>query len=178
VTTPYSDPNLIHNPATGTSPPASWGDKIRDNLEFLVDPPRAKAMRTSDPQPIPTGTWTSVEFEDWDDWDTDGFHTPPDATFEIPAGLAGVYLCIAVAQLDNSPTGNRAIRFLVNASQVYGADAKEGASTTGAKTSLTAVEEIALDEGDTIELQIYHQRTVDLDLDYARMSIRYVARTD
>lgn len=31
----YADLNTIHNPSTGTSPPASWGDQVRDNFEFL-----------------------------------------------------------------------------------------------------------------------------------------------
>lgn len=31
----YADLNTIHNPATGTSPPASWGDQVRDNFEFF-----------------------------------------------------------------------------------------------------------------------------------------------
>ena len=31
----YSDLNGIHNPATGTSPPATWGDQVRDNDEYL-----------------------------------------------------------------------------------------------------------------------------------------------
>ncbi len=29
----YVDLNTIHNPATGTIPPATWGDQIRDNFE-------------------------------------------------------------------------------------------------------------------------------------------------
>ena len=31
----YADLNTIHNPATGTSPPASWGDQARDNDQYL-----------------------------------------------------------------------------------------------------------------------------------------------
>lgn len=31
----YVDLNTIHNPATGTSPPASWGDAVRDNFEHF-----------------------------------------------------------------------------------------------------------------------------------------------
>ncbi len=31
----YVDLNTIHNPSTGVSPPASWGDQVRDNFEFF-----------------------------------------------------------------------------------------------------------------------------------------------
>lgn len=161
---------------TGDPVPSSWFNLARTNLERLIDPPRVKAMRTTDPQAIPTSTWTSVEFEDYDAWDTDGFHTPPDAIITIPDGLDGIYDAKAVAQMDNSPTGNRAMRFLVNSVDVFGASSADAADTLGAKTSLTATEELELNAGDTIEVQIYHQRTVDLDLDFCRFSLRWIAR--
>lgn len=31
----YVDLNTLHNPATGTSPPASWGDAVRDNFDYF-----------------------------------------------------------------------------------------------------------------------------------------------
>jgi hypothetical protein len=32
----WADLNTIHNPATGTFPPATWGDQVRDNFQFLA----------------------------------------------------------------------------------------------------------------------------------------------
>jgi hypothetical protein len=32
----WADLNSLHNPATGTSPPATWGDQVRDNFQFLA----------------------------------------------------------------------------------------------------------------------------------------------
>lgn len=32
----WQDLNSLHNPATGTAPPASWGDQVRDNFQFLA----------------------------------------------------------------------------------------------------------------------------------------------
>lgn len=176
ATTPYVDPNTVHNPTTGGEPPAAWGDTVRDGLEFLIDPPRCKAIRSSAVQVIPTSTWTTVTFPDADAWDTDAFHTPTESELTVPTGLGGIYLALAVLQLDDSPTGNRAARFLVNGSQIFGSTAVESADTLGAKTAITCTEEIELLDGDIIELQVYHQRTVDLDLDWARFSLRFVAR--
>jgi hypothetical protein len=31
----YTDINALHNPATNTSPPASWGDGVHSNFEWL-----------------------------------------------------------------------------------------------------------------------------------------------
>ena len=45
---PYVDPQTIHNPATGTAPPASWGDGVRDALEALVRAPKARVARETD----------------------------------------------------------------------------------------------------------------------------------
>lgn len=33
----YTDPQTVHNPATGTSPPAAWGDTVRDDIVYLYD---------------------------------------------------------------------------------------------------------------------------------------------
>jgi hypothetical protein len=35
-TVPYVDLNTLHNPASGTRPPFSWGDAIRDNFELTT----------------------------------------------------------------------------------------------------------------------------------------------
>ena len=42
MTTPYVDPQTVHNPTTGTSPPASWGDTVRDNQQYFSTPPSVK----------------------------------------------------------------------------------------------------------------------------------------
>lgn len=31
----WADLNTLHNPATSTAPPASWGDQVRDNFQYL-----------------------------------------------------------------------------------------------------------------------------------------------
>ena len=33
----YADLNTLHNPSTGTAPPASWGDQVRDNFVYFND---------------------------------------------------------------------------------------------------------------------------------------------
>lgn len=33
----YADLNSLHNPATGTAPPATWGDQVRDNDTYLYE---------------------------------------------------------------------------------------------------------------------------------------------
>ena len=52
---PYTDPQTIHNPATGTVAPATWGDILRENSEFLIDPP-ACSVTHSTTQSIATAT--------------------------------------------------------------------------------------------------------------------------
>jgi hypothetical protein len=64
----WQDLNSIHNPATGTSPPASWGDQVRDNFEALPRGVMGRATKSTDQTAISTVvdlsglsvTWTAV----------------------------------------------------------------------------------------------------------------------
>lgn len=164
-TTPYVDPDSVHVPAPGVSPPASWGTTVRDNLEFLARPPGCKVLRTAN-QSIPNGTWTSIQFTAADAFDTDAFHdsaTDPEQIV-IPTGLGGWYQLNAIAQFASNATGNRAIRARVNGSVIYGGDGVDAAQFTGALTSVNLAEEVLLAAGAVLEIQVYHQAGSALNL--------------
>ena len=98
MTTPYIDPQTVHNPATGTSPPASWGDTVRDDLQYFSTPPSVKAVRTA-VQSISNNTSTAIAFTAADEWDTDSFHstTTNNTRVTVPTGLGGIYHIISAA---------------------------------------------------------------------------------
>ena len=58
----YVDLNTIHNPATGTIPPASWGDAIRDNFVSLY--PEGVVVKRIANQTIPNNTETAIIWTD------------------------------------------------------------------------------------------------------------------
>ena len=119
MTTVYVDPQTIHNPAAGGKPPATWGDTIRDDLEFLIAPPSVKAKRTTT-QSISNATLTLVAFNATDEWDTDAFHdtTTNNSRLTVPAGLGGRYfVAVNIGWADNA-TGDREIQIKKNGSTV------------------------------------------------------------
>ena len=110
MTTPYVDPQTVHNPTTGGSPPASWGDTVRDNQQLFSTPPSVKAVRTAS-QSIANNTATAIAFTAADEWDTDSFHstTVNNTRITVPAGLGGKYLLIGSM---NMTPGTSSIRYL------------------------------------------------------------------
>ena len=95
MTTPYSDPQAVHTPSTGGSPPAAWGQAVRDDLQFhntwvgcFAQVPYGTLM----PDDLTTRTY--INFNGADFWDSDNFHNPLSnpSRFTIPAGLGGKYM--------------------------------------------------------------------------------------
>jgi hypothetical protein len=92
TTPPYVDPQDVHNPATGASPPAAWGDTVRDGLEFCAKRPGVVLDRTTTQSiangttlvPIAFGSGTTQR-------DTDDFHseTASNTRVVIPTGFGG-----------------------------------------------------------------------------------------
>lgn len=117
MTTPFVDPQSLHNPATGTSPPASWGDAVRDGVVFCATPPSCRANRTTT-QSIADLTATAVSFTAADSWDTDGFHSTVSnqSRLTVPSGLGGKYLIVASVPWANHTTGWRDLTIRANGS--------------------------------------------------------------
>lgn len=113
MTVPYQDPQSIHNPATGTVPPASWGDAVRDGLEFLVRPAGC-VVQTATAQNINSAAWTNVAWNGTDLRDTDGYHTGTSDVIAIPTGLGGWYNLSGSIVFDPNATGIRGVRWQVN----------------------------------------------------------------
>ena len=73
MTTPYVDPQSVHNPATGTAPPAAWGDTMRDCVEMATKMPSA-CMTVTASQNLASGTTTAINCGG-ELWDTDAQHS-------------------------------------------------------------------------------------------------------
>ena len=115
MTTPYVDPQTVHNPTTGGSPPASWGDTVRDNQQLFSTPPSVKAVRTA-LQSITNNTSTALAFTAADEWDTDSFHstTVNNTRITIPAGLGGKYLLIGSMNMISGSSSIRSLELKLN----------------------------------------------------------------
>jgi len=175
MTTPFVDPQSLHNPATGTSPPASWGDAVRDGVVFCATPPSCRANRTTT-QSIADITATAVSFTAADSWDTDSFHSTVSnqSRLTVPSGLGGKYLIVATANWANNSTGWRDLRIRANGST----DLATGRVGTGAAnpypiSTITTVEQLAA--GTYIEVTAWQNSGAALDVTAANVVIMQVS---
>ena len=121
MTTPYIDPQTVHNPTTGGSPPASWGDTVRDNQQLFSTPPSVKAVRTA-VQSLANNTYSALAFTAADDWDTDSFHstTTNNTRITVPTGLGGTYHIIGSTFFAGGADSIRLIKIQLNGTTEIG----------------------------------------------------------
>ncbi len=162
MTTPYVDPQTIHNPTTGTSPPAAWGDTVRDDLEFLARTPGCIVRRTTTFE-VPDDALTAVEFTAADVRDTDGYHsTVTNATrMTVPTGLGGLYEVGGNVSW-NAGIGNRVLRLRKNGSTTFGS--VQQVVGTGEFVGQSVCVPVLLNAGDYVEAVVYQDSGAALDL--------------
>lgn len=145
----YADLNTIHNPATGTVAPASWGDQVRDNLEFLIDPP-ACSVYASSAQSIANATFVSLT-ADSEYFDNDSMHSTVTNTSRITVQTAGRYLLSATIAY-TAGTGRRFSQFLVNGATGYDGDGRP-AIGGGSDDKIVMTRSLVLAASDYVEVQ-------------------------
>ena len=175
MTTPFVDPQSLHNPATGTSPPASWGDAVRDGVVFCATPPSCKANRSTT-QSIGDITLTAVSFTAADSWDTDSFHSTVSnqSRLTVPSGLGGKYLIVASVSWANNSTGWRDLRIRANGStDLVVARVGIGAANPYPISTITTVEQLAA--GTYVEVTAWQNSGAALDVTAANVVIMQVS---
>jgi hypothetical protein len=106
------DLNTIHNPSVGSIPPATWGDHIRDTLEFLKSPPRVKVKRSST-QSISNGSETAVNWNA-EDYDSELIHDNASNPSRLVCRTAGTYAIWATPEFTANGTGLRFSQIWIN----------------------------------------------------------------
>lgn len=164
---PFADPQSVHNPSTGTSPPAAWGDNVRDNLVWLAGDgasgnpkPMVRAFNST-AQNIATATWTSMTLNS-ESYDVGGLHSTATNTsrLTIPAGGGGVYIITAHVGFTNSSAGGgRLLRIRLNGATTLGAEVLCLPSPTYA-AGLSATVQYKFAAGDYVECQVYQDTGV------------------
>jgi len=113
----YADLNTLHNPSTGTAPPASWGDQVRDNLEFLIDPPACSVYHNTT-QSLANDTTTAL-LANSEYFDNASMHSTASNTSRITIGTDGRYLFYATVTFAADGTGRRLVYLRVNGTTSY-----------------------------------------------------------
>jgi hypothetical protein len=145
----YVDLNTIHNPATGTVAPAAWGDQVRDNFEFLINPP-ACSVSSNDDQVFLANDTTTVVPAPNESFDNDGMHSTVSNTSRITIQTAGRYLFMATARFDSNGSGGmRRVSLLVNGTSSYGGMQIIGAANDPVRIQATRA--LVLSAGEYVE---------------------------
>ena len=164
MTTPYVDPQTVHNPTTGGSPPASWGDTVRDNQQLFSTPPSVKAVRTA-VQSLAHNSYTALAFNAADAWDTDAFHstTSNNTRVTIPSGLGGKYHLIASVTFAAGADSTRLVQIRLNGATVIGLlQATNGVAVGAFGASVPIMYQLAA--GDYVEVICYQDSTAALNI--------------
>ena len=170
----YTDANTIHDPTTGQVIPAAWGDQIRANQEFFVDPP-ACSIYSATAQTVANGAATGVDLvAASENFDNDSMHSTSSATERITCQTAGRYLLVATVNFASNTSGSRRVAFLLNGATTYGASVAAPAPTNS--TVLTAVRAIILVAGDYVTCNVWQTSGGNLDVTLVEFAATYLTR--
>lgn len=150
----YVDPNTVHNPSTGAVIPAAWGDTVRDDLEFLIDPPACSVYHNTT-QSKASSTTLAALLANSENYDNFSGHSTSVATSRITIATAGRYEVGCVVSWAANGTGNRATAFSVNGVGVadYLVDIRTGTATNS--TGISGSRTLVLAAGDYVEVSVW-----------------------
>lgn len=159
----YDDLANTHVPATGTVAPAAWGLQIRENDEFLIDPPACSVYGSAaESVASSTNVWLSADSENYDN---DAMHSTVTNTSRITAQTAGRYQATAVVVFEANTTvpAYRSIRWRVNGGSTIESTRFPSA---GVNTTMvaTGVRTFTLAAGDYLEVGCIHNAGVALNV--------------
>jgi hypothetical protein len=171
---PYVDLNAIHTPATGTVPPAAWGTQIRDNDEWLIDPPYCSVFASS-AQSVNDSTTTALTANS-ENFDNDGMHSTVSNTSRITATHAGRYQFIASVNYAAHATGTRQVAMRVDGSTIISPNVQVASAGGSFSTALTLVANIVLTVGQYVECVVVQRAGVALNCTLTEFSAMFVTR--
>lgn len=169
---PYVDLNTIHNPATGTAAPATWGDQVRDNGEFLIDPPACSVFHSVSVS-IATATPTFLAANS-ELYDNNGMHSTVTNNSRITAVTAGRYLVIGSMEYASSATGYRSIAIRANGTDIY--EGTTVPAVSGAVTRISMARTVVLAANDYVEAQAYQASGGNLNVLLMEFSAMFLTR--
>jgi hypothetical protein len=160
---PFTDPNSIYTPSSGTAVPAAWLSQVRTNQKwFADDKPRARVYRTS-AQSIPSGAATMVLF-DAERYDVGGCHSTVSNTsrLTVPSGGDGLYVMGANLLLAAAAGGARQCGLRINGSVFLGITSAVPETIYGNYFAISTEYELAA--GDYVEVFVFQDTGAAVNL--------------
>lgn len=170
----YIDPNTIHNPATGTVAPAAWGDVIRDDLEFLVDPPTCSVFDSTG-NTVADNTVTTVS-ADSENFDNDAMHSTVTNNSRITVQTAGRYEFYARVNFSADITDGRRVIQLRKNGTTTTTVLSTRAVIDGSSQTLSGSMKIVMAAADYIEVRVLHTAGNNLTVTLQEFAALFITR--
>lgn len=166
----YQDLNVVHNPSTGTAPPATWGDQVRDNFEFLVSTPMCTIAGGSS-QAVTTGS-TGEALTGTETIDTASMHSGSSATITMP--IDGKYLLVPRVQFDNGSVNRCRVHLAIEGTDYIIGQVPPIATTYGIYISGAMFYDATA--GDEAECWAIHDKGSDLNVELLEFTVKWMGR--
>ena len=169
----YVDVAIIQATDPGDILTAAWCDQVRDNEEFLIDPP-ACSVYNSTAQTVATAT-ASTLLADTERYDNDSMHSTVSQTSRITATTAGRYLLFFTIECDPDADGSRRVDMRYNGVDDYicfNIPASSGVSTV----VVSGTRSVVLAAGDYMEMRVQHTAGNDLDVQLQEFGLTFLTR--
>lgn len=151
----YVDPNSIDNPTTGNAILASWGDTVRDDLDWLsTSMPHARVYNSAAISHATSGSNQIITFNS-ERYDTGSCHSTVSNTsrLTVPSGGGGVYSIGGCVGFLANATGVRYAYIVVNGATTIALNTAP--ATSAIDTRVTVACDYLLAAGDYVELGAY-----------------------
>lgn len=168
----YVDIATLQTIAAGQPLSAATVQQIRDNEEFLIDPP-ACSVYNSTTQSLTSAVVTTLTANS-EFFDNDSMHSTSSNTSRITVQTAGRYLFIAATEFASNATGTRSTLFHKNATTDYNAMHVPAAS--GVTTNLIAVRAVVMAAGDYMEVRGFQSSGGALDITLREFAAYFLTR--
>ncbi len=169
----YADLLTIQTLNTGDILTAAAMTQVRNNGEFLIDPPACSIKETT-AQSVPDGVLTALTSNE-ENFDSDSMHSVTTSTSRITMQTAGRYLLVATVEFASNVTGHRQFEFLLNGSAAYGLVRVDRVST-GNATLMSGARPFVFTAGQYAELRVLHIAGVALNVTMLDFSAYYLSR--
>lgn len=171
----YVDISTLMTIAPGEPLPAAVVQQIRDNQEFLIDPPACSVYNTA-AQSVPTGTNTALT-ADSETYDNDSMHSTASNTHRITAQTAGRYLFFASVEFAASTGGHyRDLLFVTSGSASFGRTMLPQVNSGSIATLVVSVGTRVLTVGEWVQVMVRHNAGVNLNVTLREFTALFLTR--
>lgn len=148
-------------------------DQIRDNEEFLIDPPACSVYGTASVSvPDATGTELAANAEAFDN---DSMHSTSGSTTRITFQTAGRYEVKGTVEFAADPDGSRRVDFIYNGATVVECMNVASGSAISA-VILSGSRDFIVSAGDYAELRVTHTAGAALNVHLREFAATFITR--